>query len=60
MNDKKEKKFILTTNEETAALLIKGGFKIANQTGKQWFFVNDGRLLFNNLNDVIYTNRLTF
>ena len=41
-------KFIITTNEESAALLIKTGFKLMNQQGKQWIFMNDNKMLFNN------------
>jgi len=46
-------KFIITTNEESAALLIKTGFKLMNQQGKQWIFMNDNKMLFNNLSDLI-------
>lgn len=51
-------KFIITTNEESAALLIKAGFKLMNQQGKQWIFMNDNKMLFNNLSDLVYTDKL--
>lgn len=51
-------KFIITTNEESAALLIKTGFKLINQQWKQWIFMNDNKMLFNNLSDLVYTDKL--
>lgn len=51
-------KFIITTNEESAALLIKTGFKLMNQQGKQWIFMNDNKMLFNNMSDLVYTDKL--
>ncbi len=53
-----ESKFIVTNNVETADLLLKTGFQLLNKTGNQWTFLNDGKMLFNNLNDLIYTNTL--
>ena len=40
------KKFIITTNDESASLLI------------QWTFLNDNKMLFNNLSDVVYSDKL--
>ena len=53
-----ESKFIVTNNVETADLLLKTGFQLLNKTGNQWTFLNDGKMLFNNLNDLIYTTTL--
>lgn len=53
-----ESKFIITNNDESADLLLKTGFKLVNQSGTQWTFLNDGKMLFNNLSDLVYTNTL--
>lgn len=53
-----EAKFIITTNDESALLLIQAGFQLVNQAGKQWTFLNDNKMLFNNLSDVVYTDKL--
>ena len=52
------KKFIITTNDESASLLIQTGFHLVSQNGKQWTFLNDNKMLFNNLSDVIYSDKL--
>lgn len=51
-------KFIITTNDTSADLLLKTGFKLISQSGDQWIFLNDGKMLFNNLDDITYTNKL--
>lgn len=51
-------KFIITTNDTSADLLLKTGFKLISQSGDQWTFLNDGKMLFNNLDDITYTNKL--
>lgn len=53
-----ESKFIITNNDESADLLLKTGFKLVNQSGTQWTFLNDDKMLFNNLSDLVYTNTL--
>lgn len=52
------KKFIITTNMESAALLKKTGFRVITQNNQQWIFENNNKLLFGNINDVIYTDKL--
>lgn len=53
-----EAKFIITKNDQSADLLLKTGFKLVNQSGDQWVFLNDGKMLFNNLSGLVYTNTL--
>ena len=52
------KKFIITTNDESASLLIQTGFHLVSQNGKQLTFLNDNKMLFNNLSDVVYSDKL--
>ena len=52
------KKFIITTNDESASLLIQTGFHLVSQNGKQWTFLNVNKMLFNNLSDVVYSDKL--
>lgn len=52
------KKFIITTNMESAALLKKTGLRVVMQNNQQWIFENNNKLLFENINDVIYTDKL--
>lgn len=52
------KKFIITTNMESAALLKKTGFRVVMQNNQQWIFENNNKLLFGSINDVIYTDKL--
>lgn len=54
------KKFIITTSEESADLLLKSGFTLVNQSGKQWTFLNDSTLLFSTLEKIAFTNTLNF
>ena len=51
-------KFIITTNNISADLLLKTGFKLVSQFENQWTFLNNEKMLFNNLEDIIYTNKL--
>ena len=53
-----EAKFIITKNDQSADLLLKTGFKLVNQSGDQWVFLNEGKMLFNNLSGLVYTNTL--
>ncbi len=50
--------FIITTNNVSADLLLKTGFKLVSQFGNQWTFLNNEKMLFDNLEDIIYTNKL--
>ncbi len=51
-------KFIITTNNISADLLLKTGFELVSQFENQWTFLNNEKMLFNNLEDIIYTNKL--
>lgn len=52
-------KFIVTISEETAALLIKAKFNLIKMDNKSWTFLNEpGKLVFEKLDNVIYTNKL--
>ena len=53
-----ESKFIITKNDESADLLLKTGFKLLKQDWDQWIFLNDAKMLFNNLSGLVYTNTL--
>ena len=53
-----ESKFIITKNDESADLLLKTGFKLLKQDGDQCIFLNDAKMLFNNLSGLVYTNTL--
>lgn len=52
------RKFIITTNDDSASLLIQTGFQLVSQVGKQWVFLNDNKMLFNNLSDIVYTDKI--
>ncbi len=54
------KKFIVTKDLESAALLRKMGLvEISYQNGC-WSFLSDGKITFENLNNVTYTDHLFF
>ena len=53
------KKFIITDNLETASLLIHAGFCQIGESNRIWTFINEpGKLLFEKLNDVVYTDKM--
>ena len=51
-------KFIITTDKDSADLLLKSGFQLVNQSSSQWTFLNEGKMLFHNLKNIAYTNKL--
>lgn len=54
-------KFIRTSDEETKDSLLKSGFQMISQSGKQYVFLNDHSLTFENKkNKIQYSNILTF
>lgn len=57
----KRKNFITTTSEETANELKKCGFKLVQEGGGKWMFLNDSTINFdeNNSKKVVYTDILT-
>lgn len=54
----KHMKFIITTDKDSADLLLKSGFQLVNQSSSQWTFLNEGKMLFHNLKNIAYTNKL--
>lgn len=57
-----EKKFIITTNPESAKSLEKAGYRLMNFTNNRYVFLNNNNknniALFDKLKDVAYTNTL--
>lgn len=54
----KSKKFIRTSDKESVALLKQAGFQVVGQSGDTYTFLNDGKMVFDNLRKVEYTNIL--
>lgn len=58
---KKKNKFIYTTSKESADKLINLGFNLLQETNGQYFFLNDvDKLIFEEVNEVAYTDKLFF
>lgn len=55
-------KFIYTDNPLSYEFLSKAGLQCLSNKflDKYWIFVNDGKMMFSNLDGLHYTNRLTF
>ena len=53
-----DKKFIITSNPESAALLVKAGLKPMFDDGQAWIFYNNSKLVFQNIEGLIYSNNL--
>lgn len=51
-------KFIITNNPESASILRRMGFQIINENGKTWIFMNDKKIIFQKIDDVVFSNRL--
>jgi hypothetical protein len=61
MDDNKfnDKKFIVTTSENTACLLLQTGHQLINKTDSQWFFLNGtGELVFSELDKAVFTDKI--
>ena len=55
----KDKKFIITDNYETAALLIHAGLHQVGESNRIWTFLNEpGKILFSKLDDIAYTDKM--
>lgn len=55
----KNKKFIITDNPETASLLTSSGFSQIGESTRVWTFINEpGKLVFENLDNVVFTDKL--
>lgn len=55
-----DKKFLLTNNPETASILTKLGFELINENGDKWTFLNNKKITFQKLDDLVFTNIMTF
>lgn len=57
-----EKKFIITTNSDSAKALEKAGYRLMNYTNNRYVFLNNNEkkntVLFDKLKDIAYTNSL--
>lgn len=53
-------KFVLTTSEETANILIAANFELVSHSGDTWTFLNNGKIQFSNLKKLTFTNKLIF
>lgn len=54
-----DKKFIVTTFQETAELLESLGFQLLQKSGNQWTFLNNGKMIFaDKAKDISFTNIL--
>lgn len=55
-----DKKFLVTNDPESAAILLKMGFSVIQENGKTWTFLNDKKIMFQKLENVAATNTLHF
>lgn len=55
-----EKKFIMTRNSETASIFRKMGFTEISSGNDYWLFINEGKIVFETLYDVTYTDKMFF
>lgn len=53
-----EKKFIVTSNPESAALLVKAGLRPVFDDGQSWIFLNNSKLVFQNIEGLSYSDNL--
>lgn len=53
------KNFIYTTSKDSAEALKKAGFVLVNRTPNGWTFINDKKIQFQNLSNVVFTNKLS-
>lgn len=53
-------KFILTTSEETANILLAANFELISHSGNTWTFLNNGKVQFSNLEKLTFTNKINF
>lgn len=52
--------FILTTDKKSADYLLSYGLTLIHNDGNTWTFLNKNKLLFSNLSNITYTNKLNF
>lgn len=53
-----KEKFIVTSNPESAALLIKLGMNPMFDDGHSWIFLNNNKLVFQDIDGLTFTNNL--
>ena len=51
-----KKNFIRTTSHETAQKLMKQGFTLIKNSGSEYIFLNNGKVLMEKLENTAYTN----
>lgn len=54
----KDNKFILTTSKKSAEELITLGYTLISNSDEKWIFINNGKSLFNDGINIIYTDKL--
>ena len=54
----KKQNFVRTTSHETAQKLIAEGFTLVSNNGSEYVFLNNGKVLMDELKEVAYTNKL--
>lgn len=53
-------KFIKTTNKDTYEIMKKLGFNLISSSENEWVFINEpNKIVFGNVDDIIYTNILS-
>ena len=53
-----DKKFIVTTNANTAEVLKRLGFSLISDTSERFVFLNNKNIVFSKFDDVVTTNIL--
>lgn len=53
------KKFIYTSSKESADTLKKLGFIVINESSNGWTFIYDKKIIFQKIDNVIFTNKLS-
>ena len=54
----KKQNFVRTTSHETAQKLIAEGFTLVSNNGSEYVFLNNGKVLMDELKEVAYNNKL--
>ena len=60
LGEKNKLPFIATTDVETAQKLRELGYQELAKEGNRWMFLNDGVAVFDRLEKINFTNKLTF
>lgn len=54
----RKSQFIFTDSEHTAKALINMGVKLVQSQNGQWLFLNEGKMNFDHLDKIVYTNHM--